>query len=166
MAKEIERKFLLKNDGWKGLGKSMHIMQAYLHRSENSTIRVRIVGNREAFLTIKSKTVGISRDEFEYPIELSCAQLLFKDIEQNQIIEKTRNIAIYQGHTWEIDEFLGDNLGLIVAEIELDNPDEAFEKPDWIGDEVSGIARYYNSKLLIYPYKNWSQSEKENIESH
>ncbi|MEJ2142482.1 MAG: CYTH domain-containing protein [Gammaproteobacteria bacterium] len=135
MGTEIERKYLLKTDGWREqAGKPVPFRQGYLVGTEKSSVRIRIEGDK-AFINIKSATLGITRQEYQYQIPVSDAQ---KD------------------HTWEIDEFYGDNEGLIVAEIELKSEDETFEIPPWIGDEVSDDTRYYNVCLVKHPYKDWS----------
>lgn len=154
MATEIERKFLLKNDNWKLLvSKSIEIKQGYLNSNSNRTVRVRIT-NEKAYLTIKSKSENISRAEFEYEIPKSEALELI-DLCEKPIISKTRNIVNNNNHTWEIDEFDGDNKGLILAEIELESENQQFLKPDWIGKEVSSDNKYYNSNLIKNPFKNW-----------
>ena len=127
--------------------------QGYLNSTPERTVRVRIAGDR-AMLTIKGKSQSLSRKEFEYEIPLSEAQDLIELCEQ-PIIEKTRHLYPYQGHTWEIDEFGGENTGLLVAEIELSREDEAFAKPDWLGQEVSADQRYFNSALISNPYSQW-----------
>ncbi|MCH9048198.1 MAG: CYTH domain-containing protein [Proteobacteria bacterium] len=157
MATEIERKFLVLNDDWRGIVESdMQIIQAYLASSEFSSTRIRIQGNK-ANINIKSATLGITRTEFEYAIPVDDAQLMIDDLCIKPVIEKTRYIVEHINHTWEIDVFSGDNKGLIVAEIELSSPDETFEKPSWIGEEVSNDARYYNVCLVKKPYKTWSR---------
>lgn len=154
---EIERKFLLKNDSWKKNSVGIHYVQGYLNNAEENTFRVRIAGER-AFLTIKSKSEGISRKEFEYEIPPEDARELLK-LSQTPVIEKIRYKIEYAGKYWEVDEFLGENKGLYVAEIELGSEDESFEKPEWIGKEVSGEKRYYNSHLAHKPFSKWDCSE-------
>ena len=157
MATEIERKFLVLNDDWRGIVESdMQIIQAYLASNEFSSTRIRIQGNK-ANINIKSATLGITRTEFEYAIPVDDAQLMIDDLCIKPVIEKTRYIVKHMQHRWEIDVFSGDNKGLIVAEIELSSPDETFEKPSWIGEEVSNDARYYNVCLVKKPYKTWSR---------
>ena len=148
---EIERKFLVK-DGWKtDAGKAY--AQGYLCLDQACTVRVRIAGD-EAFLTIKGETSGVSRPEFQYEIPTEEAKELIK-LCVGPRIEKTRHFHILGGKTWEVDEFHGDNQGLIVAEIELDYENEPFEKPQWLGEEVSHDPRYYNANLVTTPFKNW-----------
>lgn len=157
MATEIERKFLVLNDDWRAIVESdMQIVQAYLATNEFSSTRIRIQGGK-ANINIKSATLGITRTEFEYAIPVDDAQLMIDDLCIKPVIEKTRYIVKHMQHRWEIDVFSGDNKGLIVAEIELSSPDETFEKPSWIGEEVSNDARYYNVCLVKKPYKTWSR---------
>ncbi len=157
MSIEIERKFLLKDDSWKQNAVGIHYAQGYLNQPGENTVRVRIAG-ASAFLTIKSKSKGISRQEFEYKIPQEDAQELLK-LSQTPVIEKIRYKIEYAGKCWEVDEFLGKNAGLYVAEIELNAEDEAFEKPEWIGKEVSGDKRYYNSRLARKPFSEWNCRE-------
>ena len=157
MGVEIERKFLLAGDGWRALGEAMLLRQGYLCSDPVRTVRVRIEGG-EGSLTIKSKGSGISRGEWEYPIPLSEAQELLDTLCERPLVEKYRRRIVHAGFTWEVDEFLGENAGLVVAEIELPHEDAVFEKPDWIGLEVSGDKRYYNSTLIRFPYSQWTTS--------
>ena len=155
MATEIERKFLILNQDWQEYTKSeLHIVQGYLATNEFNSTRIRIQ-NDKANINIKSATLGITRTEFEYSIPVDDARLMLEDLCIKPVIEKTRFTVEHMNHTWEIDVFSGDNEGLIVAEIELSSPDEAFEKPSWIGEEVSNDARYYNACLVNNPYKTW-----------
>ena len=157
MATEIERKFLVLNDDWRGIVESdMQIIQAYLTSDEFSSTRIRIQGDK-ANINIKSATLGITRTEFEYAIPVDAAQLMIDNLCIKPVIEKTRYIVKHMQHRWEIDVFSGNNKGLIVAEIELSSPDESFEKPSWIGEEVSNDARYYNVCLVKTPYKTWTR---------
>lgn len=156
MATEIERKFLLRDENWRDIANSgTRFRQGYLIGAERASVRVRIEGE-QANLNIKSATLGIHRQEFEYPIPLDEAEELLDTLcEQPQII-KTRYLVPYGEHTWEIDVFDGDNAGLVVAEVELAAENEAFERPSWIGEEVSGDTRYYNVCLVKHPYKDWA----------
>ncbi len=156
MATEIERKFLLRDESWRDIADSgTRFRQGYLVGAERASVRVRIEGE-QANLNIKSATLGIHRQEFEYPIPLDEAEELLDTLcEQPQII-KTRYLVPYGEHTWEIDVFDGDNAGLVVAEVELAAEDETFERPSWIGEEVSGDTRYYNVCLVKHPYKDWT----------
>src|SRR5690606_1517233 len=132
---------------------NMHFSQGYLNRDKARTVRIRIAGE-QGFLTVKGATSGATRSEFEYEIPLADAKelLLLCD---GPIIEKIRHLFRYKNMTWEVDEFLGDNHGLIVAEIELQNEEQVFEKPEWISAEVTHDSRYYNSNLAVNPYSTW-----------
>lgn len=155
MATEIERKFLLLDDSWRdGVSDSVKIAQGYLANTERGSIRVRLYGDK-ANLNIKSMTLGVTRTEFEYPIPVSDAEEILKNLCMRPVIEKTRYYLKQEAHTWEIDVFAGDNQGLIVAEIELSDADEKFARPAWLGDEVSNDERYYNVSLVKYPFKDW-----------
>lgn len=156
MGIEIERKFLPASDDWRALGEPVLVRQGYLTSDPLRTVRVRIYGD-EGFLTIKSKSEGASRGEWEYPIPLQDASELLDRLCERPLVEKYRRRIAHAGFTWEVDEFLGDNAGLVVAEIELPSEDAAFEHPDWIGQEVTGDKRYYNSNLIRSPYSTWTQ---------
>jgi adenylate cyclase len=158
MAQEIERKFLLKNDDWRALAQGVPYRQGYLNSAKERTVRVRTVGDT-AFLTIKGVTVGATRAEYEYPIPRDDCNALLDALAEKPLIEKKRYKIQHGGLTWEIDEFFGDNQGLIVAEVELQSEDHAFDKPAWIGEEVTYDPRYFNSNLVKHPYTRW-QSEK------
>jgi adenylate cyclase len=151
---EIERKFLLVGDAWRALGTPVLLRQGYLSTDPARTVRVRIEGQGAA-LTIKSKNVGAVRGEWEYPIPVHDAAALLDDVCERPLIEKYRRRIVVDGHTWEVDEFLGENAGLVVAEIELATEGDAFTRPDWIGAEVTGDARYYNSSLIRLPFSQW-----------
>src|SRR5574344_172107 len=155
MAIEIERKFLVKGDFTKGVCESERIVQGYICSTPGRTVRVRIRG-KAGFLTIKgpSDEKGLSRYEFEQQISLSDANQLMKLCESG-VIDKVRNLVHCGKRVWEIDVFHGANEGLIIAEIELGSENEPFEKPDWLGEEVSGDRRYYNSMLIAHPYSEW-----------
>jgi len=152
MAIEIERKFLVVGDAWRD-APAVFYSQAYLNRDKVRTVRVRIAGE-EAFLTIKGTSVGASRAEFEYPIPVCDARELLVMCEQ-PLIEKNRRKILHEGFIWEVDEFLGENLGLVVAEIELPSEGTVFAKPDWVGEEVTEDARYFNSNLSRNPFCFW-----------
>lgn len=156
MGYEIERKFLVKGDYKSQSFKNIPIKQAYLSLSGVSVVRVRVKGE-QAFITIKSAlTEGeIKRHEWEYEIPVEDAEEMLSLSESN-VVEKTRYLIDYGGHLFEVDEFYGDNEGLVIAEIELEDEDEPFDRPDWLGDEVTGNVRYYNSFLSIHPFKEWS----------
>lgn len=152
---EIERKFLVVSDAWRDqVRSSARLRQGYLNNEEHCSVRVRVAGE-QAWLNLKGVTIGAQRLEFEYPIPLADAHRMLDDLTCKPIIEKTRHLVEVGRHTWEIDVFEGDNAGLVVAEIELDDPDEAFEKPAWAGAEVTEDPRYYNSRLSANPYRNW-----------
>jgi len=151
---EIEKKFLLKGDKWRKLGKGIHYRQGYLNNARERVVRVRIINNR-GFLTIKGITVGATRLEYEYEIPKDECLAMLEGLAEKPIIEKARYKVDYKGLTWEIDEFFGENQGLIVAEVELESEDQKFEKPDWIGEEVTGDPRYFNSNLTHHPYTKW-----------
>lgn len=160
MPTEIERKFLVTNDRWREQAqRAQRMCQGYIAGSAQGSVRVRIAGE-QAWLNIKSATLGIERLEYEYAIPLNEAEELLAKLVTGGQIDKTRHWLTMAGHTWEIDEFHGDNQGLVVAELELSAVDEAFTQPDWLGQEVSMEARYYNSELVRHPYKNWSQAER------
>lgn len=152
---EIERKFLVVGDEWRA-ATAVFYSQGYLSRGKGRTLRVRVAGE-QAFLTIKGATEGISRLEFEYEIPVADAKQLFSLCE-GPLIEKYRRKISYEGMLWEVDEFLGDNAGLVVAEIELASEDQVFAKPTWVGEEVTDDNRYANSNLSIYPYSQWDCS--------
>jgi len=155
MGTEIERKFLLKSDAWRDeVELSNRMTQGYLARSPDSTVRIRVTGEN-AELNIKSTQDGIHRLEYEYPMPLVDAEELLKHVALRPLIDKVRHVVRRGDHEWEIDEFRGENEGLIVAEIELSFADEAFEKPVWVGEEVSQDLRYYNSNLSERPYTTW-----------
>lgn len=155
MAIEVEHKFLLVNDSWRQqVSRSETFIQGYLSSNPSCSIRVRISGDR-AWLNIKSATPGTQRHEFEYTIPLADAEEMIRTVCRRPLIEKVRHFVDIDEHTWEIDEFRGDNAGLIVAEIELSTPGEAFSKPEWLGAEVTDDLRYYNNSLVLHPYNNW-----------
>lgn len=158
MAVEIEKKFLLTNDEWKKDSTSDIYFQGYILSGTGKTVRVRIAGEK-GFLTIKGKHSGISRMEFEYPIPLEDARLLLQEMCEQPIIHKKRYKVEYGGFIWEIDEFFGENNGLVMAEIELDDENQQFPKPEWLGREVSHDGRYYNASLRQNPYKDWKDTE-------
>lgn len=165
MATEIERKFLLVNNDWQLQADTGIVMrQGYLlaaHSQDDTSqhkpkasVRVRIAGEA-ANLNIKSATLGITRQEYEYAIPRADAEHMLDTLAEGPLIEKTRYHVRYGTHRWEVDVFAGDNQGLVVAEIELASEDEAFERPPWLGEEVSHDPRYYNVCLVQHPYKDW-----------
>lgn len=156
MAKEIERKFLVVGDDWRKLAKGTHYRQGYLNSVKERTVRIRTIDDK-AFLTVKGPNIGITRMEFEYEIpHKECLEMLTNLAEQ-PIIEKIRYKIAIDDLVWEIDEFLGVNKGLIVAEVELQSEEQKFSKPEWIGEEVSGDPRYFNSNLVKHPYTSWEK---------
>lgn len=152
MGIEIERKFLVVGTDWKAVA-GVQMRQGYLNRDKSRTVRVRVAGDA-AFLTVKGLSRGATRAEFEYAIPLADAQQLLA-LCDGPLIEKTRYVIPYQGTTWEVDEFLGDNAGLVVAEVELFSEDQPFARPPWLGAEVTHDARYFNSSLASVPYCQW-----------
>jgi len=156
MPQEIEHKFLLKNDNWKTeISKSVQYKQGYLISDKTRSVRIRTSDN-QAWLNIKSATIGTSRQEFEYEIPFDEGLEILTTLCEKPIIEKIRHFVTFKQHLWEIDVFSGDNLDLTVAEVELSAIGESFEKPNWLGKEVTEDIRYYNNSLCKNPYKNWS----------
>jgi adenylate cyclase len=152
---EIERKFLVRDMSWQPSRKSLSIIQGYFP-TNGFSLRVRIQDNK-AFLTLKKSKSKISRYEFEYEIPAGDAREIIGLFCGSEVVEKTRHIVEYKGFTWEVDEFHGENEGLIVAELELENEDQPFEKPSWIGEEVSQDSRYLNACLARVPYNTWKK---------
>ena len=161
MGIEIERKFLVTGDGWRMAAHEVVPMaQGYINDqaamdsgAQKASVRVRIQGD-QAYLNLKSRELGHTRQEFDYPIPVADARALLA-LCVGGLIDKRRHLVRHGGHLWEVDEFLGDNAGLVVAEIELDDAGEAFERPDWLGVEVTDDARYYNLALASRPYRDW-----------
>ena len=166
MGIEIERKFLPSNDGWRAAAhKTVAMAQGYLNDigmvdsgAMQASVRVRIEGDT-AFLNIKSRELGARRQEFEYPIPMADAQALLALCVGGRI-EKSRHYVEHLGHLWEVDEFFGDNAGLVVAEIELGSEHEVFAKPGWAGVEATHAPRYYNLALASRPYSQWCEDEQ------
>lgn len=154
MGKEIERKFLPRNDGWRAGAPGVRYRQAYLSTEPQRTVRVRRAGD-QAYLTIKGKSVGAARLEYEYPIPVQDADEMLDGLCLKPVIEKTRYRVEHGGLTWEVDEFEGVNAGLVIAEVELESEDQAVELPDWVGEEVTGDQRYYNASLIANPFSTW-----------
>jgi adenylate cyclase len=152
---EIERKFLLRSDAWRALADAgTRYRQGYLAITDRGNVRVRCSGQR-AFLTIKGRAQGTGRAEFEYEIPVADAEEMLSNLCIQPIIDKTRYLVRVGELLWEIDEFHGENEGLIVAEVELKRPDQPVDPPPWIGREVTGESRYYNASLVGNPYRNW-----------
>ncbi len=154
MGIEIEKKFLLTGTGWKELAAGTPYRQGYLSSVKERTVRVRTIADK-GFLTIKGISVGAVRREYEYEIPVEDANALLDELCEKPIIEKNRYKIDYSGFVWEVDEFFGENDGLVVAEIELESEDQLFDKPEWVGEEVTGDARYFNSNLIKHPYCRW-----------
>ena len=166
MGIEIERKFRVTGEGWRAVATRVQPMaQGYLNDlaaveggTQKTSVRVRIEGDR-AFLNLKSRQPGHTRQEFEYPIPVDDAHQLLA-LCTGGLVEKNRHYIRHEGHLWEVDEFLGANAGLVVAELELDSADEPYARPDWLGAEVTELARYYNLALAERPYSRWSPEER------
>ena len=154
MGKEIERKFLVTSDAYKTQGKGSYYRQSYLCNTVEKVVRVRIADHK-GYLTLKGANNGITRLEFEYEIPVAEAQQMLDAFCTKPDIEKTRYRIPFEGYVWEVDEFMGENEGLVVAEIELPSEDATFVKPDWVGVEVSDDDRYYNSNLIRNPFSKW-----------
>ena len=166
MGIEIERKFLVTSDGWRATAHEVVPMaQGYLNDlvtvdsgAMRTSVRVRIAGDA-AFLNLKSRELGHTRQEFDYPIPIADARALLA-LCVGGVIDKRRHYVEHAGHLWEVDEVLGDNAGLVVAEIELTSADEHFARPDWLGLEATDALRYYNLALATRPYSQWSEAER------
>ena len=156
MPAEIERKFLVKGDAWRSLAIGIPYCQGYIASTAERTVRVRVVGE-QGYLTIKGATIGISRAEFEYPIPLDEALELLKTLCDPPLIQKQRYKIEYAGLLWEVDEFEGDNQGLIIAEVELTDANQTIALPDWIDREVSDDPRYFNANLAKHPFSQWER---------
>jgi len=154
MGTEIERKFLLADESWKEGAQGTLLRQGYLSTNPDRSVRVRTKGEK-AFLTIKGRTKGVSRLEFEYEIPVADARHLLDALCERPLIEKTRYEVSCDGLVWEIDDFHGINAGLVIAEVELEHEDQPFEKPPWLGEEVSDDPRYYNANLVKRPFSSW-----------
>jgi adenylate cyclase len=154
MATEIERKFLVKSEEWRNLATGIIYRQGYIATKKGTTVRVRMAGN-QGYLTIKSTSQGISRAEYEYEIPAADAQEMLDNLCEPPLIEKTRYKIAIDDLVWEVDEFVGENQGLIIAEVELSDANQTINIPNWIGQEVSDDARYYNANLVQHPYSQW-----------
>jgi adenylate cyclase len=151
---EVERKFLVRNDEWRECARGTHYRQGFLSTDPDRTVRVRASEDR-GWLTVKGRTRGATRAEFEYEIPLDDATELLDRVAQRPLIEKTRYLVEASGLTWEVDVFEGENEGLVVAEVELPSEDEDVVKPAWCGEEVTGDPRYYNANLVAHPFSAW-----------
>ena len=156
MGKEIERKFLVTGEAWRK-GEVSDYRQGYLSIDKQRTVRVRVAGD-VARLTVKGITEGATRAEYEYPIPVADAKSMLETLCLRPLIEKRRYRIRHGGMTWEIDEFLGENAGLIIAEIELETVQQPFDKPSWVGEEVTSDPRYYNANLVTRPYTTWEKA--------
>jgi adenylate cyclase len=155
MAKEIERKFLVKGDSWRSLAKGKRYRQGYLSTVKERTVRVRTAGDK-GYITVKGINVGATRSEYEYEIPLADANEILDHLCERPLIEKTRyRIPTVGDLTWEVDEFESANRGLITAEVELTDENQPVPLPAWIGEEVTGDPRYYNSNLVAHPFSQW-----------
>lgn len=154
MAQEIERKFLVVNHDWRNLAQGILYRQGYLCTTAERTVRVRVVGE-QAYLTVKGLTQGVSRTEFEYETPLTDANQMLDFLCEKPIIEKFRYKISFANFIWEVDEYLGENHGLIVAEVELTHENQELVLPSWIGKEVSDDIRYYNANLVANPFSRW-----------
>jgi len=154
MGTEIERKFLVQDNAWRSLAAGVKYRQGYLNSAKERTVRVRTIDDK-GFLTIKGITTGATRVEYEYEIPAADANAMLNDLCEKPLIEKSRYKIDFKGLFWEVDEFFGENQGLIVAEVELASEDQKFEIPAWIGEEVTGDSKYLNSNLINNPYLKW-----------
>lgn len=159
MGTEIERKFLVTGDEWRKSGNGSRYRQGYLANSKERTVRIRVADNN-GYITIKGATTGATREEFEYEIPVTDAAQMLDTLCEKPLIEKTRYRISYAEQIWEVDEFFGDNAGLIVAEIELTNENQKIELPAWAGREVTGDPRYYNASLVKCPFRSWADNLK------
>ncbi|MGE5474079.1 MAG: CYTH domain-containing protein [Ignavibacteriales bacterium] len=158
MGKEIERKFLVSSDRYKEGANAAYFKQGYICSDINHVVRIRVNGQK-AFITIKGELKGTARAEYEYSIPVNDALEMLETLCEKPLIEKTRFKVDYKGFLWEVDEFYGDNEGLIIAEIELKEENTEFPKPDWLGEEVTQDMRYYNSNLAKNPYRAWKEEK-------
>lgn len=154
MPQEIERKYLVKGKDYKENAKRKFIRQGYLSLAKKRSVRIRRIDDK-AWITIKGKSHGASRREFEYEIPVDEADIMLDKLCKKPLVEKYRYLVQYEGNTWEVDEFLGDNAGLAIAEIELNSEDQSFIQPPWIGEEVTGKPQYYNVNLVKHPFVQW-----------
>ena len=154
MGIEIERKFLVRGDQWRSLGTPVRYRQGYLVADIKRSVRVRVAGDH-GLITIKGSTEGITRAEYEYEIPRADAEAMLDQLCNRPLIEKNRTKISLNGVVWEVDEFFGANQGLIMAEVELNSPQQAIDLPDWIGEEVSTDPRYFNSNLVQHPFTEW-----------
>ena len=159
MAIEIERKFRVTGSGWRAAVRTSTLLRhGYLANTARASVRVRVAGE-QAWLSVKAMTPGRARAEYEFPIPCSDAQEMLQLCE-GPLVEKRRHIVVHGGDEWEVDEFLGENAGLVVAELELNSEQQRFSHPDWLGAEVTDDERYYNFRLSQQPYSRWSERQR------
>jgi len=156
MGVEIEKKFLVKNDSWRSLAHGTKYCQGYLNSNKERNVRIRTIEDK-GFLTIKGIPSGATRSEWEYEIPYNDAREMLDKLCEIPLIEKIRRKIRYHGRTWEVDEFFCENLGLVIAEVELESENQPFDKPSWVGREVTDDPRYYNSNLIKHPYCRWPE---------
>jgi adenylate cyclase len=162
MGTEIERKFLVMGNGYKKNAKSSKTYrQGYFSTALKHTVRVRTAG-KKGYITVKGKKIGITRLEFEYEIPFADAEVMLDSLCERPLIEKIRHIIHFDGLIWEVDEYLGENKGLVVAEVELENEYQSYAIPSWLGKEVSDDNRYANSSLVRNPYRLWKKKRNKN----
>ena len=160
MPQEIERKFLVASDGWRaGADQGRSFRQAYLAETDRAAVRVRISDGKDAVITIKSASAGLSRSEFEYPLPLADAEAM-TGLRQGSVLQKTRFRAPHAGRTWEVDVYAGDNAGLVIAEIEIESETASVDLPQWLGREVTGERRFYAARLAQHPFRSWTEAER------
>lgn len=162
MGTEIERKFLVTGEAWK-TNAPLELRQGYLSSEPARCVRVRTDGT-QGYLTVKGISVGATRAEYEYPIPLADANEMLDQLCLRPLIEKRRHRVIHENHTWEIDEFLGDNQGLVLAEIELESESESWKSPEWLGIEVTSDMRYQNVNLAQHPFQRWDEASQDDEE--
>jgi adenylate cyclase len=160
MPLEIERKYLLRNDGWRSLGEGNRYRQGYLSTEPGRIVRVRVASGR-GFITVKGLTVNATRPEYEYAIPVEDANEMLDSLCLKPIIEKVRYTIEYAGLLWEVDEFEGENAGLVIAEVELARADQTILLPDWVGEEVTGDPRYFNASLIENPFPTWGNNPSD-----
>lgn len=157
MGTEIERKFLVRGEAWRELATGTEFRQGYLPTDESCVVRVRVMG-ANAVLTVKGRNEGISRQEYEYPIPVADGEEMLSRLCRLPLVEKTRYVVDHDSRKWEIDEFKGENQGLIVAEVELNDESETVSLPEWIGREVSDDPRFFNVNLVVNPFSRWKET--------
>jgi len=160
VAQEIERKFLVANDGWRaGADEGRLFRQAYLAETDRAAVRVRIADGKSAVITIKSARPGLSRSEFEYAVPVADAEAL-TELRQGSVLQKTRFRSPHAGHTWEVDVYAGENAGLVIAEVEIESETAKIDLPPWLGREVTGERRFYAAQLSQQPFLSWVEAER------